>query len=213
MRLAFIGDELEVRWTLPRFAHVPWMAMYRYQPSAALSPSCPAAGSRTSMTGRAEWAPMVVPEAPAETLLIGRPPCGCSDLMGCSGWGRGPFLETRPQAVRPLVSGRRPSLGEPRPVSRQPLWREDLLPDLPLGLWAVEGFPRGQVQSARPDASAQAGVWGTGRGQGDRKSGDLRTRNSPWSMERGPHCGATQGGERGWVWGAGERGPSALSTR
>ncbi|XP_006108071.2 bcl-2-interacting killer isoform X1 [Myotis lucifugus] len=30
MRLAFIGDELEVRWTLPRFAHVPWMAMYSF---------------------------------------------------------------------------------------------------------------------------------------------------------------------------------------
>ncbi|KAM7116891.1 bcl-2-interacting killer [Molossus nigricans] len=28
MRLAFIGDELEVRWMLPRVAQVPWMAVY-----------------------------------------------------------------------------------------------------------------------------------------------------------------------------------------
>ncbi|XP_036281385.1 bcl-2-interacting killer [Pipistrellus kuhlii] len=30
MRLALIGDELEVRWTLPRLAHLPWMAMYSF---------------------------------------------------------------------------------------------------------------------------------------------------------------------------------------
>lgn len=29
MRLAFIGDEMEVRWTLPRIAELPWMAVYR----------------------------------------------------------------------------------------------------------------------------------------------------------------------------------------
>lgn len=29
MRLAFIGDELELRWMLPRIAQMPWMAMYR----------------------------------------------------------------------------------------------------------------------------------------------------------------------------------------
>ncbi|XP_054438540.1 bcl-2-interacting killer [Pteronotus mesoamericanus] len=28
MRLAFIGDELELRWMLPRVAQVPWMAVY-----------------------------------------------------------------------------------------------------------------------------------------------------------------------------------------
>lgn len=28
MRLAFIGDEMEVRWMLPRVAELPWMAMY-----------------------------------------------------------------------------------------------------------------------------------------------------------------------------------------
>ncbi|KAM5336600.1 bcl-2-interacting killer isoform 1-T2 [Glossophaga mutica] len=28
MRLAFIGDELELRWMLPRIAPMPWMAMY-----------------------------------------------------------------------------------------------------------------------------------------------------------------------------------------
>lgn len=28
MRLAFIGDEMEVRWTLPRIAELPWMAMH-----------------------------------------------------------------------------------------------------------------------------------------------------------------------------------------
>ncbi|XP_054574548.1 bcl-2-interacting killer [Eptesicus fuscus] len=30
MRLAVIGDELQVRWTLPRFAHLPRMAMYSF---------------------------------------------------------------------------------------------------------------------------------------------------------------------------------------
>lgn len=29
MRLAFIGDEMEVRWMLPRIAELPWMAVYR----------------------------------------------------------------------------------------------------------------------------------------------------------------------------------------
>lgn len=29
MRLAFIGDEMEVRWMLPRIAELPWMAMHR----------------------------------------------------------------------------------------------------------------------------------------------------------------------------------------
>lgn len=29
MRLAFIGDEMEGRWMLPRFAELPWMAVYR----------------------------------------------------------------------------------------------------------------------------------------------------------------------------------------
>ncbi|XP_036093501.1 bcl-2-interacting killer isoform X2 [Rousettus aegyptiacus] len=28
MRLAFIGDEMEGRWMLPRFAELPWMAVY-----------------------------------------------------------------------------------------------------------------------------------------------------------------------------------------
>ncbi|KAM8777235.1 bcl-2-interacting killer isoform 1-T2 [Rhynchonycteris naso] len=28
MRLAFIGDEMEVRWMLPRVAQMPWMAVY-----------------------------------------------------------------------------------------------------------------------------------------------------------------------------------------
>ncbi|XP_032973923.1 bcl-2-interacting killer [Rhinolophus ferrumequinum] len=28
MRLAFIGDEMEARWTLPRIAELPWMAMH-----------------------------------------------------------------------------------------------------------------------------------------------------------------------------------------
>ncbi|XP_036884403.1 bcl-2-interacting killer [Sturnira hondurensis] len=28
MRLAFIGDELEVRWVPPRIAQTPWMAVY-----------------------------------------------------------------------------------------------------------------------------------------------------------------------------------------
>ena len=36
MRLAFIGDEMEVRWMLPRVGELPGMAMYRWCPPPAL---------------------------------------------------------------------------------------------------------------------------------------------------------------------------------
>lgn len=40
MRLAFIGDEMEVRWMLPRVGELPGMAMYRWCPPQP-STSCP----------------------------------------------------------------------------------------------------------------------------------------------------------------------------
>lgn len=36
MRLAFIGDEMEVRWMLPRFGELPGTAMYRWAAPQAL---------------------------------------------------------------------------------------------------------------------------------------------------------------------------------
>ncbi|KAM8777237.1 bcl-2-interacting killer isoform 2-T3 [Rhynchonycteris naso] len=40
MRLAFIGDEMEVRWMLPRVAQMPWMAVYRFPLAGGASCPC-----------------------------------------------------------------------------------------------------------------------------------------------------------------------------
>lgn len=51
MRLAFIGDEMEVRWMLPRVGELPGMAMYRWCPPSPPPPAPPLPlGHRLSTT-------------------------------------------------------------------------------------------------------------------------------------------------------------------
>lgn len=49
MRLAFIGDEMEVRWMLPRVGELPGMAMYRWAAPRAPGGDCSPASSPESL--------------------------------------------------------------------------------------------------------------------------------------------------------------------
>lgn len=115
MRLALIGDELEVRWTLPRLAHLPWMAMYRYlppRPRFVRPPRPPTAGPQCQDV----WmGPMVVPESPVETYDA-TSPRGLRPHGMLRVGTENPYWRPGPKGCGPLASGRQ-SLGEPRPVS------------------------------------------------------------------------------------------------
>lgn len=78
--------------------------------------------------------------------------------------------------------GRQPSFGEPGPQLEQSCSGVSTRPPGPasLGLWAVERFPRGQLQNARPNPQR------VGRQAGE-ETGNQMNLGPEMAGERGPH--------------------------